>query len=198
MINGLHFSPRAPMHTQTNNSFDICLIQTNIRLIRMNMHLIYIRSRDTRWINYFSECTKFSSWYLQPLRRTTIDPASPGFSSSSRTSGSRRLSDNSRPDREIRSISLRPLSERHAVAGSSSFERLPKICDKTTAFIESNIDALVKWTEIEEKSYSHLRFSPLNSLSRKRTNCSRPTGSWRSSWRLNAHRFTLLADISFL
>lgn len=46
--------------------------------------------------------------------------------------------------------------------------------------------------------YTYLRFSPLNSLSKKRINCSLPTGSCRSSWRLNAHLFTLLVDISFL
>lgn len=43
----------------------------------------------------------------------------------------------------------------------------------------------------------YLRFSPLNSLSKNFMKCSRPIGSCKSSFRLKAQRFTLLADMSF-
>lgn len=45
---------------------------------------------------------------------------------------------------------------------------------------------------------THLRFSLLNSFSRNLVKCSLPTGSLRSSCRLNAHRFTRFAWISLL
>lgn len=47
-------------------------------------------------------------------------------------------------------------------------------------------------------NHTYFKFSPLNSLSRNLENCSRPTGSIRSSRKLKPHRFTRFRDTSLL
>lgn len=59
---------------------------------------------------------------------------------------------------------------------------------------------LYEWARLDlhdgKMNKHYLRFSPLNSLSRNLTKCSLPIGSCSSSCKLNAHLFTLRADMS--
>lgn len=52
--------------------------------------------------------------------------------------------------------------------------------------------------EINKNCFTYFKFSPLNSLSKNFVNCSRPTGSLRSSRKLKLHRFTRFDEMSLL